>query len=55
MNQSQIQLQSNNGNVFDIGGTTLKLNTNKQSVHICSVGIMQVMALYCNLCKNYDI
>ena len=38
MSQSQIQLQANNGNVFDIGGTTLTLNTNKQSVHICSVG-----------------
>ena len=38
MSQSQIQLQANNGNVFDTGLTTLTMNTNNQSIHICNVG-----------------
>ena len=36
--QRQIQLQANNGNVFEVGGSTLTLNTNNQSGHICSIG-----------------
>ena len=38
MSMSQIQLQCNNGNVFSTGNTTLTMNTNNQSVHICSAG-----------------
>ena len=38
MSNSEIQLQCNNGNVFSTGNTTLTLNTNNQSVHICSTG-----------------
>ena len=38
MSHSQIQLQCNNGNVFDTGNTTLTMNTNNQSIHICSLG-----------------
>ena len=38
MSMSQIQLQCNNGNVFSTGNTTLAMNTNNQSVHICSAG-----------------
>ena len=38
MIQSQIQIQANNSNVFDVGGSTLTFNTNNQSVHICNVG-----------------
>ena len=38
MSMPQIQLQCNNGNVFSTGNTTLTMNTNNQSVHICSAG-----------------
>ena len=38
MSMSQIQLQCNNGNVLSTGNTTLTMNTNNQSVHICSAG-----------------
>ena len=38
MSMSQIQLRCNNGNVFSTGNTTLTMNTNNQSVHICSAG-----------------
>ena len=38
MSNSQIQLECNNGNVFSTGNTTLTMNTNNQSVHICSAG-----------------
>ena len=38
MSNPQIQLQCNNGNVFSTGNTTLTMNTNNQSVHICSAG-----------------
>ena len=38
MSNSQIQLQCNNCNVFSTGNTTLTLNTNNQSVHICAAG-----------------
>ena len=38
MSMSQIQLQCNNGNVFSTGNTALTMNTNNQSVHICSAG-----------------
>ena len=30
--------QANNGNVFEVGGSTLTLNTNNQSGHIWSIG-----------------
>ena len=36
--QRRIQLQANNGNVFDVGGSTFTLNTNNQSGHMCSIG-----------------
>ena len=38
MSMSHIQLQCNNGYVFSTGNTTLTMNTNNQSVHICSAG-----------------
>ena len=38
MSMPQIQLQCNNGNAFSTGNTTLTMNTNNQSVHICSAG-----------------
>ena len=34
----QIQLQCNNGNVFNTGNTTLTMHTNNQSIHICNAG-----------------
>ena len=37
ISMSQIQLQAISGNIFDVGGSTLTLNTNNQSVHVCSV------------------
>ena len=38
MSNSQIQLKCNNGNIFSTGNTTLTMNTNTQSVHICGAG-----------------
>ena len=38
MSMSQIQLQCNNGNVFSTGDTTLTMNINNQSIHICNAG-----------------
>ena len=38
MRMSQIQLQAISGNIFDVGGSTLTLNTNNQSVQKSSVG-----------------
>ena len=36
MSNSQMQLQCNKGNIFSTGNNTLTMNTNIQSVHICS-------------------